>query len=217
MWSKINQRIQQALATVRQAFRVVTGTVDTSTKVQLLQLNGLAGEQLDGAEYFQHYGFTSAPLPGSMGIAIPLNGNTSHTVIVATEHGAYRLTALKPGEVALYTDEGAKIVLKRGRVIETECDIYRIKCNAYEVEAKTSAGFITPQLTASQQFIAEGKISGNGGMAIKGGKGKYTATFEGNINHSGGVITSVDVTINGIKIGTHRHPTPHGTSDTPIN
>ncbi|HCN9493918.1 TPA: phage baseplate assembly protein V, partial [Escherichia coli] len=33
MWDKVNQRIQQALATVRQAFRVVTGTVDSSTKV----------------------------------------------------------------------------------------------------------------------------------------------------------------------------------------
>ncbi|EKP8776132.1 phage baseplate assembly protein [Escherichia coli] len=217
MWDKVNQRVQQALATVRQAFRVVTGTVDSSTKVQLLQLNGLAGEQLDGAEYFQHYGLTTSPPPGSMGIAVPLNGNTSHTVIVATEHGAYRLTELKPGEVALYTDEGAKIVLKRGRVIETECDIYRVKCNSFEVEAKDSAGFITPQLTASEQLIAEGKISGNGGMAIKGGKGKYTATFEGNINHTSGVITSVDVTINGVKIGTHKHPTPHGMSDTPVN
>lgn len=217
MWDKVNQRIQQALAAVRQAFRVVTGTVDSSTKVQLLQLNGLAGEQLDGAEYFQHYGLTTSPPPGSMGIAVPLNGNTSHTVVVATEHGAYRLTELKPGEVALYTDEGAKIVLKRGRVIETECDIYRVKCNSFEVEAKDSAGFITPQLTASEQLIVEGKISGNGGMAIKGGKGKYTATFEGNINHVGGVITSVDVTINGIKIGTHKHDTPHGISGLPHN
>lgn len=217
MWDKVNQRVQQALAAVRQAFRVVTGTVDSSTKVQLLQLNGLAGEQLDGAEYFQHYGLTTSPPPGSMGIAVPLNGNTSHTVVVATEHGAYRLTELKPGEVALYTDEGAKIVLKRGRVIETECDIYRVKCNSFEVEAKDSAGFITPQLTASEQLIAEGKISGNGGMAIKGGKGKYTATFEGNINHTSGVITSVDVTINGVKIGTHKHDTPHGISGLPHN
>ncbi len=217
MWDKVNQRIQQALAAVRQAFRVVTGTVDSSTKVQLLQLNGLAGEQLDGAEYFQHYGLTTSPPPGSMGIAVPLNGNTSHTVVVATEHGAYRLTELKPGEVALYTDEGAKIVLKRGRIVETECDVYRVKCNSFEVEAKDSAGFITPQLTASEQLIVEGKISGNGGMVIKGGKGKYTATFEGNINHVDGVITSVDVTINGVKIGTHKHPTPHGMSDTPVN
>ncbi len=90
MWDKVNQRIQQALVAVRQAFRVVTGTVDSSTKVQLLQLNGLAGEQLDGAEYFQHYGLTTSPPPGSMGIAVPLNGNTSHTVVV--HHRARRIS-----------------------------------------------------------------------------------------------------------------------------
>ncbi|HFP4283009.1 TPA: phage baseplate assembly protein V, partial [Escherichia coli] len=184
MWDKVNQRIQQALAAVRQAFRVVTGTVDSSTKVQLLQLNGLAGEQLDGAEYFQHYGLTTSPPPGSMGIAVPLNGNTSHTVVVATEHGAYRLTELKPGEVALYTDEGAKIVLKRGRIVETECDVYRVKCKRYEVEAEENAAFTTPLLTASDKLTVEGKITGNGGMAIRGGK-EYAATFEGNINHVG--------------------------------
>lgn len=216
MWDKVNQRVQQALAAVRQAFRVVTCAVDSSTKVQLLQLNGLAGEQLDGAEYFQHYGLTSSPPSGSMGIAVPLNGNTSHTIVVATEHGAYRLTDLKSGEVALYTDEGAKIVLKRGRVIEAECDVYRVKCKNYEVEAEESAAFTTPLLTASDEFTAEGKITGNGGMSIRGGH-EYTATFEGNINHVGGVITSVDVTINGVKIGTHKHNTPHGISDTPVN
>lgn len=216
MWDKVNQRIQQALAVVRQAFRVVTGTVDSSTKVQLLQLNGLAGERLEGAEYFQHYGLTSSPPPGSMGIAVPLNGNTSHTVVVATEHGAYRLTALKPGEVALYTDEGAKIILKRGRVIEHECDAYRVKCKRYEVEAEENAVFTTPLLTTSDKLTAEGKITGNDGMDIRGGK-EYAATFEGNINHTNGVITSVDVTINGVKIGTHRHHTPGGMSDGPVN
>ncbi|WP_171001335.1 phage baseplate assembly protein V [Escherichia albertii] len=214
MWDKVNQRVQQALSAVRQAFRVVTGTVDSSTKVQLLQLNGLAGEQLNGAEYFQHYGLTSSPPPGSMGIAVPLNGNTSHTVVIATEHGAYRLTELKPGEVALYTDEGAKIVLKRGRVIEHECDIYRVKCRRYEVEADEIAAFTTPLLTTSDKLTADGKITGNGGMAIKGGSG---TRFDGNITHVNGVIDSVDVTINGVKIGTHKHNTPHGPSGTPIN
>jgi phage baseplate assembly protein V len=214
MWNKVNQRIQQALQNIRQAFRTITSATDSSTKVQMLQLKGLAGENLDGAEYFQHYGFTSNPLAGSMGIAVPLNGSTSHTVIVATEHGTYRLTALKPGEVALYTDEGAKIVMKRGRVIETECDIYRVKCKTYEVEAEQSAGFTTPKVTASQEVIVAGKITGNGGMAVSGGEG---TAFTGNVTHTGGTITSVDVTINGIKIGTHKHNTPDGMSDIPVN
>ncbi|KNC92533.1 phage baseplate assembly protein V [Trabulsiella odontotermitis] len=218
MWNKVNQRIREAGQGIRQAFRAVLTATNSATKVQLLQLVGLKNEGLDGAEYFQHYGFTSNPLPGSMGIVIPLNGSTSHSVIIATEHGTYRLKALKPGEVALYTDEGASVVMKRGRIIETTCDEYIVNCKTYTVVAEQSADFTTPQLTASAQVIAQGKITGNGGMAIKGGgEGGYTATFEGGVNHTGGTFDSVDVTINGVKIGPHIHNTPDGPSGPPIN
>ncbi|PPA30471.1 phage baseplate assembly protein V [Aeromonas jandaei] len=207
MWNKINQRIQQALAAVRQPFRVVTKASDSTTKVQLLQLGGLDGEKLDGAEYFQHYGLTSNPPPGSMGIAVPLNGATSHTVVVATEHGAYRITALETGEVALYTDEGASVILKRGRVIESTCDVYRVKCKTYEVEAEERADFTTPQLTATEQVIAQGKISGNGGMAIMGGEGGAAATIEGTLRQTGGDIeTDGDVKAGDISLANHEHP-----------
>lgn len=98
MWNKVNQRIGQALQNIRQAFRAVSSATDSTTKVQMMQLKGLAGENLDGAEYFQHYGITSNPPAGSMAIAVPLNGSTSHTVILATEHGTYRLKALQTGK-----------------------------------------------------------------------------------------------------------------------
>lgn len=215
MWEKVNQRIQQALQNIRQAFRGVTHSTDSSTKVQQLQLTGLAGEPLDGAEYFQHYGFTSSPLPGSMAVIVPLNGRTSHSVVVATEHGAYRLTALKPGEVALYTDEGAKIVLKRGRIVDVECDKYRVKCKDYEVEAENRAAFTTPEVTASEQVIATGKISGNGGMAIKGGDGGATATFEGTLEQTGGDFnTDGDVVAGGISQKDHIHTNGNGGAPT---
>lgn len=207
MWRKVNERISQSLQNIRQAFRAVTSATDSMTKVQMMQLKGLAGENLDGTEYFQHYGLTSNPPAGSMAIAVPLNGNTSHTIIVATEHGAYRLKELKPGEVALYTDEGASIVMKRGRIIEVTCDVYRVKCKTYEVEAEQSADFTTPQVTASQQVIATGKISGNGGMAIKGGDGGATATFEGTLRQTGGNYeTDGDVKAGAVSQLNHEHP-----------
>ncbi|MGC6061357.1 phage baseplate assembly protein V [Enterobacter kobei] len=207
MWDKVNQRIRQALQNIRLPFRSVISTADSSTKVQQLQLAGLAGEQLDGAEYFQHYGLTSNPPPGTMGIALALNGATSHSVIVATEHGAYRLSALKTGEVALYTDEGTSIILKRGKIIEATCDEYRVKCKTYTVEAETSADFTTPKLTASEEVIATGQISGNGGMSIKGGKGDATATFEGTVKQSGGDYqTDGDVKAGAISLTGHEHP-----------
>ncbi|USS96231.1 phage baseplate assembly protein V [Serratia symbiotica] len=142
-----------------------------------------------------------------MAIMLPVVCATSHSIVIATEHSRYRLQGLEGGAVALYTAEGASIILKHNKVIAVECDDYQVKCKRYRVEAEESATFDTLELTATQQVIAEGKISGNGGMAIKGGDGA-TASFEGNVEHKGGTISSPGVEINGVKHGTHKHTTP---------
>ncbi|MCW3478802.1 hypothetical protein OL229_04370 [Neisseriaceae bacterium JH1-16] len=98
--------------------------------------------------------------------------------------------------MALYTDEGAKIVLKRGRVIETECDVYRVNCKSWEVNATDKADFNTPMLTASQQVTAQGLISGNGGLAIQGGDGAKV---------TGKLTTSEDVVAGGKSLMSHIH------------
>lgn len=168
MINEIDKRIRRAMAGVRQAFRGVLTLVNSSSAVQLIQGDGLATEKLQDVELFQHYGLTSNPPPGSMAVVLPVGGKTSHGIVIATEHGSYRLKALKTGEVALYTDEGAKIVLKRGRLIETDCDVFKVNCKTWEVNASDKADFNTPMLSASEQVTAGGQLNGNGGMAIKG-------------------------------------------------
>ncbi|HDV0806141.1 TPA: phage baseplate assembly protein V [Yersinia enterocolitica] len=203
MWNNVDSRINAALNRIRKAFRAVLTRVNSGGQVQTVQARALAGEQLQDNELFQHYGFTSNPLPGTMAVILPLGGATSHGIVIATEHGAYRLKGLKSGEVALYTDEGAKIVLKRGRIIDVECDTYRVKCKNYEVDAEEEAYFNTPMVTASQQVTAQAKITGNGGMAIKGGTG---AAFEGNIGQTGGnYTTDGDVQAGNISLTGHHH------------
>ncbi|CDH05328.1 phage baseplate assembly protein V [Xenorhabdus bovienii] len=212
MWHHVNQRINQALNSIRMAFRAVLGTTDSRGKVQTIQAEGLAGEQLQGQELFQHYGYTSNPPPGTMGIVLPLNGRTSHAIVIATENGAYRLAGLKTGEVAVYTDEGAKIVLKRGRLIEVDCDTYRVNCQAFEVNAAIKADFNTPLVTISEQLTVMAQITGHGGMAIQGGKG---ATFEGNISQTAGNYqTTGDVQAGNIALKGHKHPNGHNGSNT---
>ncbi|EFS4423077.1 phage baseplate assembly protein V [Salmonella enterica] len=217
----ISQRINQALARIRQAFRIRLGATDSEAAVQRIQAQGIGNESLRGAELFQQYGFTSHPQPGTMGIVLPLGGVSSHSIIIATEHGAYRLKSLKPGEVALYTDEGAKIVLKRGKLIEADCETFRVNCTGFEVNcteatvncdtfattANDSASFTTPELSASEKLTAQGLISGNGGMSVKGGEGSH---FEGNLNQTGGSfntdgdVSTVETSLNG-----HQHPRGH--------
>lgn len=212
MWNNVDQRIHRALNGIRMAFRGVLTRVNSAGQVQTIQGKGLAGEQLQDNELFQHYGFTSNPLPGTAAIVLPLNGKTSHGIIIATEHGNYRLKELQPGEVALYTDEGAKIVLKRGRIIDVDCDIYRVNCKIYEINAENNADFNTPMVNVSEQITSQDKITGNGGMSIKGGNG---ATFEGNINQtSGSVETDGDVKAGSVSLSNHEHPNGEGGNPT---
>ncbi len=124
--NRIDARIARALGKVRRAFRAVLTALDSKPGVQLAQADGLQGETLQAAELFQHFGFTSAPPAGTQCVVLPLGGKTAHSVIVATEAGAYRVEGLKSGEVAVYNQSGAKIVLKEGKVVEIECDELRV-------------------------------------------------------------------------------------------
>jgi len=213
----IDKRIRKALSGIRLAFRGVLTRITTTGGVQTAQVAGLAPEGLEGIEMFQQYGFTAAPPEGAMAIVLPLGGRTSHGIVIATEHSSYRLQGLESGEVAIYTDEGTSIILKRNRIISMECDDWELTCKRMKVNASESVAFTTPELSTSEKLTAQGLISGNGGMAIKGGDGGVTASFEGNISHTGGTITSVAVTINGVQIGPHIHDTPDGPSGPPKN
>lgn len=203
MWPDIERRINGVLNRIRLAFRTRLTRVNSNGPLQTFQAKGLAGESLQDSELFQHYDFTSNPLPGTMAIVLPLGGLTSHSIVIATEHATYRLQALKPGEVALYTDEGARIVLKCGRLIETDCDEFRVNCKQFVVNAKEKADFNTPMVTAREQVTAQGKITSNGGLAIKGGN---SASFTGNVTQTGGSYsTDGDVIAGKISLTYHGH------------
>lgn len=117
--------------------------------------------------------------------------------------------------MALYTDEGTSVVLKRGKIIEETCDIHRVLCRRYEVEASEEAAFTTPKLSTTEQVIAEGKISGNGGMAIKGGDGGATASFEGTLRQTGGNYeTDGDVQAGTVSLTGHKHTNGNGGNPT---
>lgn len=208
MWAEVDKRIRRAAASVRQAFRGVVTNLNSNAPIQLAQGEGLSGEPLQDLELMQHYGFTSAPPDGTETVILPLGGKTSHGIIIATEHGSYRLKALQRGEVALYTDEGARIVLRRGRVIDVDCDEFKVNCKTWQVNAADKADFNTPALTASAELVAKGLLSGQGGMAIEGGDG---ASFTGDVRQAGGSYrTDGDVVAGGVSLRGHKHPGDSG-------
>lgn len=151
MRSQAARELQQ----FRQAFRAVAAR-NKHGKLIGVDMQGLAGESVSG-ELFQHYGFASAPLAGAEYIAIPVGGNSKHTVVVASEDGRYRVT-LQDGEVALYTDEGDRVHLKRGRVVEVVTETLLVK-------AGTKVRFETPLIEATGGVKVDGNVKADGEIA----------------------------------------------------
>lgn len=174
---------------IRQAFRGKLTLTQAGEPIQRVQVQGLADETLQEIEQLQQFGFTSHAPADSDVIVIPLGGDTSHGIVIASEHGSFRVKNLQSGEVAVYDQSGSSIVLKQGRLIEMDC-------NTLHIKAKTKIHMESPLVEASQVFTAQGQINGNGGMAIAGGSG---ATVSGSLKTTG------DVVAGGISLQGHTH------------
>lgn len=197
----IDKRIKQAFNTVRQAFRGKVARVQAGGGVQKIQVEGLDGETVQDLEHAENFGFTSNPPAGSDCVVVPLGGKTSHGIIVTTTNGAYRITGLSDGETAVYNADGAKIVLKKGRVIEIDCDKLNIK-------APSGVNITSEKVECSAVLTAQGQINGNGGMAVQGGSG---TTFTGNVDMVGDLNTTGALTNNGKDVGSnHKHTETNG-------
>lgn len=92
--------------------RAVIGIVDESKKLQLVQLGILKGEDGDGAENFQGFGFKSVPLPGAEAVTVFPDGDRGVALVVATEDRRHRPTGWNGGEAGLYNAFGVLVRLK---------------------------------------------------------------------------------------------------------
>ncbi|CKG99831.1 TPA: phage baseplate assembly protein V [Haemophilus influenzae] len=192
----IQQRAQGAVDEIRQAFRGVLHLVKSADNIQKVQASGLADETLQDVELMQQFGFTSVPPANTQAVILPIGGQTTHGIVIATENGSFRLKNLQGGEVAIYDESGSSIVLKKGRLIEIDCDVLKIN-------ATTKVDISSPLVETDQVFTAQGQINGNGGMAVQGGSG---ASFTGNVQQSGGSFTTDgDVKAGIISLSNHKH------------
>lgn len=108
----ISSRIRNMIA------RAVIKAVQDDKKLQTMTLSILAGELKSGVEHYQDYGLQTVPLEGMEALVSFVGGNRSNGVIIAVGDRKYRLKGMESGEVALYTDEGDHIVLKRDNNME---------------------------------------------------------------------------------------------------
>jgi len=102
----IKRRIMLAIA------RGIIKSVTDTTNLQQMKIDVLADETIDKLDRVQNYGFTSVPKAGAEAVILFLGGNRDHGVVIATDDRATRLKSLSPGDAAIYTTSGAKLVLK---------------------------------------------------------------------------------------------------------
>ncbi len=142
--------------------------------------SGRPGESFTSREYFQHYGFTSSPLQGAEGLAV-VQGST--IFLVASDDRRYRIE-LAAGEVALYTDEGDFIHLKRNNLLHVSSG-RKVQVNAAtEVEVISPTIKLTGNVQVSGTLAATGAISGPS-LATTGNvtAGGTVIDVGGNTNH----------------------------------
>lgn len=139
--------------------RAVIHDTDDAPKCQEAQVSLLAGEARARVERFQEYGFSSRPQNGAEAAMVFVGGGRDHGIIVATEDRRYRVTGLERGEVAIYTDEGDSIILRRGRLVEVTTQTYRLNCQRCEINASEGVDLNTPTVAASNHVTAGQEIT----------------------------------------------------------
>ncbi|NHZ45513.1 phage baseplate assembly protein V [Nitratidesulfovibrio liaohensis] len=185
--------------------RAVVRLVDSSRRVQAAQVGLLKGEARDSVEMFEHYGFTSCPLPGMEAAVMFVGGDRSSGVIVAVGDRMFRLQGLQPGEVALYTDEGDSLVFKRGRTVElttlhariTAEEDVAVVTKRYEVTATEGVAINSPS------YVSRG-VDG----------GTCSSRMEGAVHVTGDVTSDADVQAGSVSLRTHVHPENGGSGPT---
>lgn len=139
---------------------VSEGKIKKTDDKQKAQVEILSDEVRDALKILQQYGFVSRPVDDSDAVIIFKGGNRDGGIIIATDNKEYRLE-IEKGEVALYTDEGDYVHLKRGNLIavktkKVEADIdgttYKLTKNGIE----SSSDFILKANGTEYKFQSSG-------------------------------------------------------------
>lgn len=156
--------IQNATRALKLAVgRAVLAAVSDAAQRQLVEFEALKGEVKTNVERVQQYGFTSHPLPGAQVVFICVGGNRDHPLAISVDDPRHRLSGLEEGEVALYTDEGDTIILRRNRTIEITTETLLVKASE-KVRMETP----TLEVTGEIKDICDG-----GGKTMSAMRGIY--------------------------------------------
>lgn len=184
----------------------ITGA-DGTKNLRTVQITILGEEVRENLEHVEPYGFTSEPFTDGKtdAIALNLNKELSHGVVIAIADRRYRIKNMEQGEVAIYDDKGRTVFLHREGIeingvyspinIHTTGNIYINSSATVNVDAK-EVNITSPSNNVNGPLKVTGLITGQGGLAISGGDG---ANVTGTIHATG------DITAGNISLQNHVH------------
>jgi phage baseplate assembly protein V len=156
--------VKKLLAPLGRRLRLIVGRgvvnlVDDSQPVQRLQITVMSEDTYAGIERFQDYGHTSVPLPGAQHIVLSIGGDPGHRVVIAVEDDRYRPRDLKPGESALYSHTGARVICRAEKFVEVQGDGLRVNAHESEINGHLSVNSHAKIKTGwNGTFTADGQI-----------------------------------------------------------
>lgn len=136
--------------------RGVLKAVSDNANAQLCQVSLLDGELKSNVERVQNYGMTSVPPAGSLATVLFVGGDRSNGVIIAAENRKIRIKGLKAGEVAIYTDEGDEIYLKRGNEIALKTTKFVIDADEIQMNGAVN---ISKTLDVEQNITSKAEVA----------------------------------------------------------
>lgn len=119
--------------------KAVVNALKTDGETNIMQLNLMSDTTHDDVEFWQNFGFTSAPPKGSRALVVCVGGNMDHAVVIATENGEFRIKGLKDGEACLYDAHGSKVHLKDDKTIDIKTEAIKIDAPETESTGKIKA------------------------------------------------------------------------------
>lgn len=142
-----------------------------------LELTLGAAEVRDDVDLVQQYGISSKPVPGkSQAVTLFISGSRAEGVTIATKGiGAEMSFSLQEGEVALHTDEGDSVHLKRGRIVE-------ITTETLKITASTEVLIDSPKVSATGDMQAGGDV-----MDAVGALATFRAAYNSHVHASAAV------------------------------
>lgn len=156
--------------------RALVDLSDDSGGLQMLQIAALPGEVLGQVPRMQQYGFSARPLKGAQVLFACVGGHTADAVAFAVDDPRHRPTGLAEGEVVMYSDEGDRITLKRGRIIEVVAGAelrviapaVNVTADDVTVTATTGINLATPETFCTGNLTVAGNATVGGNIAATG-------------------------------------------------